>query len=300
MDPLIARKTWRTPEMIHGFIYFAPEAAEAYAAIGVTGRAGYFASRSAPIGATSAEVVIATFFNFEPGLVRPAMAGVWSNVTPEAMLDARRDAARAGLRRILGPRSRSRRTSWRPRASARRAAEAACAHLSGKPLFAGHASLPWPDEPIVVLWHAQTLLREFRGDIHIGAMTAEGIDGCEALVTHAASGEITARSCRAAAHGRTTDGTRRSSRCAPRATSTPRALSPRRAPRAANGSRTKPTRVRSSRTPPSATTDANGFAPSAGRCRRRLPRPPRSTCRGIRPTPAWRHVGPRRRVSARS
>ena len=74
---------------------------------------------------------------------------------------------------------------------ARRAAQGACAHLSGKPLFAGHASLPWPDDPLLVLWHAQTLLREFRGDIHIAAMTADGIDGCEALVTHAASGEIT-------------------------------------------------------------------------------------------------------------
>ena len=32
--------------------------------------------------------------------------------------------------------------------------------------------------------------REFRGDIHIAALTAEGIDGCEALVTHAATGDI--------------------------------------------------------------------------------------------------------------
>ena len=35
MDPLTARRTWRTPEMIHGLIYFAPEATEAYAALGV-------------------------------------------------------------------------------------------------------------------------------------------------------------------------------------------------------------------------------------------------------------------------
>ncbi|MBA2607584.1 MAG: hypothetical protein H0U92_01435, partial [Actinobacteria bacterium] len=48
----------------------------------------------------------------------------------------------------------------------------------------------WPDDPLLVLWHAQSLLREFRGDIHIAAMCAEGIDGCEALVTHAASGDI--------------------------------------------------------------------------------------------------------------
>src|SRR3954462_11500623 len=102
MDPLTARKTWRTPELIHGFIYFAPEATEAYAALGVSGRAGYFASRSAPMGATSAELVIATFFNFEPAQVRRAMAGVWDIVTPAALLDARRDAAGAALRRILG------------------------------------------------------------------------------------------------------------------------------------------------------------------------------------------------------
>ena len=58
--------------------------------------------------------------------------------------------------------------------------------------LAGHASLPWPDDPLLQLWHAQTLLREFRGDIHIAAMTADGIDGCEALVCHAASEEIEA------------------------------------------------------------------------------------------------------------
>ena len=163
MDPLTARRTWRTPEMIHGFVYFAPEPIQAYAALGLSARAGYFASRSAPMGATSAELVIATFFNFEPAHVRSNMAGVWDNVTPAALLDARLEAD----------------------------VVAACAHLSGKPLFAGHASLPWPDDPLLVLWHAQTLLREFRGDIHIAAMTAEGIDGCEALVTHAATGDVT-------------------------------------------------------------------------------------------------------------
>ena len=143
------------------------------------------------MGATSAELVIATFFNFEPALVRRSMAGVWDNVTPAALLDARRDAAGAALRRILGPEVAESPDVEEAAGLARRAAEAACAHLSGKPLFAGHASLPWPDDPLLVLWHAQTLLREFRGDIHIAAMTAEGIDGCEALVTHAATGDIT-------------------------------------------------------------------------------------------------------------
>jgi hypothetical protein len=191
MEPLTARRTWRTAEMIHGFVYFAPENMQAYAALGLSARPGYFASRSAPMGAASAELVIATFFNFEPAHVRRSMAGVWDTVTPATLLDARRDAAGAALHRILGPEVAESPDVEEAAALARRAAEAACALLSGKPLFAGHASLSWPDEPLLVLWHAQSLLREFRGDIHIAAMTAEGIDGCEALVTHAATGEIT-------------------------------------------------------------------------------------------------------------
>jgi hypothetical protein len=135
--------------------------------------------------------VIATFFNFEPAHVRRSMAGVWDKVTPKALRAARLDAAGAALCRILGPEVAKSPEVEEAAGLARRAAEEACEHLSGKPLFAGHASLPWPDDPLVVLWHAQSLLREFRGDIHIAAMTAEGIDGCEALVTHAASGDIT-------------------------------------------------------------------------------------------------------------
>ena len=48
-----------------------------------------------------------------------------------------------------------------------------------------------------MLWHAQTLLREFRGDGHIAALTVEGLNGCEALVTHAAAGDISAETLRA-------------------------------------------------------------------------------------------------------
>ena len=58
-------------------VYFIDDAHERYAALGLHGRSGYFASRAAPMGAVPAEVVIATFFNFRPQLVRKAMDGVW-------------------------------------------------------------------------------------------------------------------------------------------------------------------------------------------------------------------------------
>ena len=189
MEPIVARKTHRTLEMIHGLVYFAPEATEAYAALGVTGRSGYFASRSAPMGPASAELVIATFFNFNPALVRRAMNGVWDITTPAALLAARLQAAGDAIRNRVGELADAPEVT-EAASLARIAAEEACNHLSGKPLFAGHATLPWPEDPLLVLWHAQSLLREFRGDLHIAAMCAEGIDGCEALVTHAASGDI--------------------------------------------------------------------------------------------------------------
>ena len=68
MDPVTARKTWRTLEPLHGFIYFAPEALEELDRDRAQprGRRQYFPSRAAPMGAVPAEVVIATFFNFRP------------------------------------------------------------------------------------------------------------------------------------------------------------------------------------------------------------------------------------------
>jgi hypothetical protein len=168
-------------------VYFSPEATAAYEALGVRGRDGYFASRSAPMGAVSAEVVIATFFNFDPAVVHHAIPAAWEATTPAALLEARLGAAGASLRRAVGELLDGPEI---PRAAelARAAAERCTA--PGRPLYAGHASLPWPDDPALVLWHAITLLREFRGDGHVACLVDAGLDGIDALVVHAASGEV--------------------------------------------------------------------------------------------------------------
>ncbi len=190
VPPALARKTWRTLEPIHAMIYFVPEAPQRYAEAGIADpRSGYFASRSAPLGTVPVEVVIATFFNFCPSLVRRAMRGVWDSTTPEKVLNARLEAVDAALRRALGDVVDSTEMA-EAAALARTAALAACDHPEGRPLFAAHAAMPWPDAPHLVLWHAQTLLREFRGDGHIAALVAEGISGIEALILHAATSEV--------------------------------------------------------------------------------------------------------------
>ncbi|MEU9115174.1 hypothetical protein AB0D04_26165 [Streptomyces sp. NPDC048483] len=182
-----ARAAWRRLEPVHAMIYFAPEGRRRYAALGLSGRAGYFASRSAAFGRASAELVISTFYNFNPDAVRKAVDGAWDAASPQQVLDARHAAAGEALRRagihelpaldeVL--------------TLTRRASEAAREHAQGRPLFAAHAALPWPEEPVLQLWHAQTLLREFRGDGHVACLLSEGVGGLESLILHAATGEV--------------------------------------------------------------------------------------------------------------
>ena len=99
----MARKMWRTLEPVHGMVYFAPEAPEEYKRLGFEERrAGYFATRAAPMGAVGADVVIATFFNFHPDLVRRHIPKAWAAASPGAhrrrALPPRRRRARAAAR----------------------------------------------------------------------------------------------------------------------------------------------------------------------------------------------------------
>ncbi|MEV4080923.1 hypothetical protein AB0J43_11645, partial [Nonomuraea fuscirosea] len=96
------RRTWRTLEPLHGMIYFAPEADAAYRQLGLTGRMGYFASRAAALGPVRAEVVVATFYNFNPQVVRKAIPAAWSLASPTDILDARLNAVDTTLRLVLG------------------------------------------------------------------------------------------------------------------------------------------------------------------------------------------------------
>jgi hypothetical protein len=194
---LLARKTWRTIEPLHGIVYFAPEAAAAYAELGIVDRDGYFASRAAPMGAVSAEVVIATFFNFNPEVVQHAIPAAWGITTPEALVAARFRAMDGVFRRLLGDEVVGSAEMVRAAELARTAAEVAAQHTDGRPLAAGHAELEWPEDAHLVLWHAQSILREYRGDGHVALLVTHGLSGIDALISHAAAGDVPARALQA-------------------------------------------------------------------------------------------------------
>lgn len=190
-DLVRARKCWRTLEPYHGFVYFAPEAAEEYAALGVQGRTGYFLSRSAAMGRVAAATVIATFYNFHPGLVTKAMDGVPDGLDVADVVAARYRAVDRVLRDRLGDAIGSAELG-RAADLAGQAADGLLDRCVGRPLGAAHAALPVPDEDHLRLWWAITALREHRGDGHLAALVDAELSGLEALIVHAASGDVPA------------------------------------------------------------------------------------------------------------
>jgi hypothetical protein len=183
----LAGRAFRASNSLHSCVYFSPEGDEEYVAAGLRpGRMGYFASRSAPMGAVGAGVVAATFYNFNPELVQRHIPRAWSLATPAQVLDARWKVVDRTLRRLLGDQVVTSDELVRAGDFARRVAEGCSGE--GRPLFAAHAALDWPTEPHLVFWHAVTLLREHRGDGHIAALVDAELSGIEALITHTATG----------------------------------------------------------------------------------------------------------------
>lgn len=178
-----ARLLWTLFEPVHGVIYFAPECRAAFEAVGLRGFwRGYFAGRAAPLGAVGAGPAYAAFFTFAPPMVARALPDIWDRATPAQALRARATGAGEALRRLLAgvPEDTVAEAAGVLRAAASRA------ELGGRVLAAANADLPWPDEPVGVLWQAATILREHRGDGHVAALVAAGLDGCGALVWRAA------------------------------------------------------------------------------------------------------------------
>src|SRR6187200_12087 len=180
MDSL-ARRMFHLVEPIGAIPYSTDEPNEAMFALGFTNYWDtYFAGRAAPLGSSvPAEVVHALFYNFAPGEVARHIPKVWETTTPEEAIAARQKGCVNALRRILGDLVD---TSDFARIVKLLTKAATSAPLEGRPMYAALRTLPMPEQPVVRLFHAASLLREHRGDGHVAALMAEGIGGLEAHV----------------------------------------------------------------------------------------------------------------------
>ena len=188
MDRSIVRSVHSAISMAHRPAYFVPEANEEYAALGVEpGRGTYFASRTAPMGAVPDEVILATFYNFSEQAVRTAEIGkVWAGASPEALQAARFRAVRRSFDRVgCTP-------TTEQIVEARALIDPVVAELSyaGKPLAAANAAVPLPDDALLALWQQVTILREWRGDVHIALLIANDIGPCACMVLQVGTGRF--------------------------------------------------------------------------------------------------------------
>ncbi|MFE2527784.1 hypothetical protein ACFXEL_26470 [Streptomyces sp. NPDC059382] len=188
LPPRAARHCWHAVvNPLHAFIYFSPDLAKEFAALGVTDRVAVnLAGRSAAMGAVGPGTVTATFYNYRHDLVARHLPAVWDTLTPEQALAARLRAADSTLRRLLGTETIESAELAETADLALYAAEGCTRHA--RVLYSAHADLPVPEEPHLRLWHAATLLREHRGDGHLAALLLAGLDPVEALISHTATG----------------------------------------------------------------------------------------------------------------
>ncbi len=173
---------WVLFETYHDVTYFTPESRAATDELGCKGGwMGYFGMRAAPLGPVSPELVISTFYNFHPWMVRRAIPDAWEIAPPEKFLETRLLGASRALRRMLGD------ALDDIEEAADLAVEAAkAAPIGGRPLGAANAALPVPNEPHLALWQAATTLRESRGDGHVAALVSAELDPVETLALFAA------------------------------------------------------------------------------------------------------------------
>ena len=177
VTPRLARAAWGSLETLHVVAFFAPEVQQSYDAMNVRGaRAGYFAARSSALGPVGPGVVTATFYVFAPSLVERVVPRVWEAAPPERWAAARAEGVATALHGALGTPDVT---------EAVELAREACAGLTlaGRPLYAAWSAADWPDDPLLQLWHAALLIREHRGDGHVAALLAAGLEPVEALVT---------------------------------------------------------------------------------------------------------------------
>jgi hypothetical protein len=186
----MARRMFELVEPIGLIPYSADDPNEAMFALGFSNYWDtYFAGRAAPLGLVPAEVVDALFYNFAPGEVARHIPKVWRTTTPEAAIAARQEGCAKALRRILGERVDSPEFA---RATDLLLKAATSAPFEGRPMYAALRALPVPEDVVVRMFHAASLLREHRGDGHIAALVTERVGGLEAHVLVALSMDMPA------------------------------------------------------------------------------------------------------------
>lgn len=142
---------------------------ERLAALGLNFLTSYVWGRASALGEPPASLVAAAFAAFEPGLVTGVYEEGHSQLGRAELLAVRDEATTASLHAILKHADLSFAVTTLRRGLA-------AADGTGRALFAGLQSRPWPDALAGQLWRACEMVREHRGDSHIAAYITAGFN----------------------------------------------------------------------------------------------------------------------------
>ncbi len=182
-------QTWAQLETLHDLTYFAKECRASYKQLGVGDSwARYFGGRAAPMGKVGPGIVTAVFYSFAGRNVAAAIPTVWDTATPEQFVEARFRGLLAAWDRIMGQSSLAPDQEVVIRAGQIADKAALNGEPAGHPLYAANLSVQPPDDPVSKLFHAATLIREYRGDCHNNLLAVNQIDGCQAHILMVAIG----------------------------------------------------------------------------------------------------------------
>ena len=163
LEPIATQGWWSRP------------AGEGLSTLGVDFFPGYVWGRAAALGTPTASVVAATFGVFEPAMIAAACEAGMASATRDDILAARAAGAAASLDAIADA------DECTAIADPLLRAVGTLDGL-GRPLFSALRALPVPASPGGRLWRAAELVREHRGDGHLAALVAAGLDAVEANV----------------------------------------------------------------------------------------------------------------------
>ncbi len=145
---------------------------ERLAQLGLDFLTSYVGGRGASLGEPAGAVVAAAFAWFEPSLVITLWEAARSAVAHDRLVQARDESTVASLRDVLAGED--------PGEVASLLADAAeAADGMGRPLFSGRRADGRPADAVHRLWWACGLVREHRGDSHVAAAAAAGLNAVE-------------------------------------------------------------------------------------------------------------------------
>ncbi|MEM7341156.1 MAG: hypothetical protein AAF467_21050 [Actinomycetota bacterium] len=142
---------------------------EALERLGLNFFTGYVWGRAAALGEPAPGVVVSTFAVFEPSLMTGVYEAGRAACARDSLLATRFEATTASLAPVLAGEDVS-------VVAGRLRAAALDLDRAGRPLYTGLADLPLSDDPVEMLWRCAEMIREHRGDSHIAACVAAGLD----------------------------------------------------------------------------------------------------------------------------